>query len=92
MTILFQTLIVPLYTLKIQTGLENTLWPLIVLDQKDMFTLPVGLAIMKGYSIWKVPWGEVMAASFVASVPVLVLFLLMQRHFIGGLQFGSVKG
>ena len=47
---------------------------------------------MRGYSIWKVSWGEVVAASFIACVPILLIFLVLRRHFVGGLHIGSLTG
>lgn len=70
---------------------NDFIWPLIVLNKKLMYTLPVGLAVMQGHDLWNTPWGHTMAAAFVASVPVLVVFVLMQRHFISGLHLGAIK-
>ena len=71
---------------------NDFIWPLIVLNDKMMYTLPVGLAVLKGHALWNTPWGQVMAASFMASLPVLIMFILMQRRFISGLQMGAIKG
>jgi hypothetical protein len=49
-------------------------------------------AIMHGHSIQKVSWGEVVAASFIARVPILPIFLVPQRRVIGGLRIGSLAG
>jgi multiple sugar transport system permease protein len=37
-------------------------------------------------------WNEIMAMSILGSIPVLALFLFLQRYFLGGLTSGSVKG
>jgi len=47
---------------------------------------------MHGHSIWKVSRGEVVAASFVACVPIRLIFLVLQRHFVGGLHVGRIEG
>jgi ABC-type glycerol-3-phosphate transport system permease component len=47
---------------------------------------------MRGHSIWKVSWGEVVAASFIACVPILLIFLVLRRHVFGRLQVGSLTG
>lgn len=69
---------------------NDFLWPLIVLADQHLFTLPVAVAsIAREHSAD----GELMmAASVVTTLPVLVLFLALQRFYIGGLLGGSVKG
>ena len=52
-------------------------------------TIPVGIAMLKGEQSYE--WNVLMAMSLVASVPVLVLYLLGQRYFISGLSSGGVK-
>jgi ABC-type glycerol-3-phosphate transport system permease component len=70
---------------------NDFVWPLIVLNDKAMYTLPVGLAAMKGFNIWQTPWGYTMAAAFLASAPILVVFSLMQRQLVSGLYLGAVR-
>jgi ABC-type glycerol-3-phosphate transport system permease component len=53
-------------------------------------TAPVALTSFANE--FSVDWGATMAASVVLTVPVVVLFLLLQRYFIGGLTSGAVKG
>lgn len=69
---------------------NDFMWPLIVLSDQSLQTLPVALA---GLSREHVQDNELMmAGSVVTVVPVLLLFLLLQRHYIQGLLLGSVKG
>ena len=69
---------------------NDFMWPLIVLSDQDMQTLPVALA---GLSREHVMDNELMMAGSVVTVlPVLVLFLVLQRYYIQGLLLGSVKG
>jgi multiple sugar transport system permease protein len=87
-------LLVPiLVTLGIFTFLgtwNDFMWPLIVLSDRDLQTLPVALA---GLSREHVQDNELMMAGSVVTVlPVLVLFLALQRHYIQGILMGSVKG
>jgi multiple sugar transport system permease protein len=87
-------LLVPiLVTLGIFTFLgtwNDFMWPLIVLSDRDLQTLPVALA---GLSREHVQDSELMmAGSVVTVVPVLVLFLALQRYYIQGILMGSVKG
>jgi multiple sugar transport system permease protein len=66
------------------------LWPLIMLTDDDMHTLPVALASMSREHVQDT---EMMMAGAVLTVlPVLVLFLALQRYYIQGLLAGSVKG
>jgi ABC-type glycerol-3-phosphate transport system permease component len=53
-------------------------------------TVPVAIALFRGR--YQVPWGEVLAASVVATAPVVLLVLLMQRRIVSGLTAGAVKG
>jgi multiple sugar transport system permease protein len=66
------------------------MWPLIVLTDRDMQTLPVALA---GLSREHVQDNELMMAGSVLTVlPVLALFLSMQRFYLRGIMVGSIKG
>ena len=56
----------------------------------DMYTLPVGIASMDGE--FRVAWNEMMAGAIIASLPALVLYLLLQKWFVKGLTAGAVKG
>jgi len=54
-------------------------------------TIPVGIALFEGLH-GQVPWGQIMASSVIAIIPVLFLIAFFQRYIIGGLTRGSVKG
>jgi ABC-type glycerol-3-phosphate transport system permease component len=58
--------------------------------EKEMKTLPIGLAEFS--SEFDTDWGAVMAASFVMTLPIALIFLVMQRMFVGGLMSGATKG
>ncbi len=93
-TSIIAPLLVPiLVTLGIFTFLgtwNDFMWPLIVLSDRDLQTLPVALA---GLSREHVQDSELMmAGSVITVVPVLVLFLALQRYYIQGILMGSVKG
>jgi trehalose/maltose transport system permease protein len=55
-------------------------------------TVPVAIALLGGASQFEVPWGNIMAASVIVTVPLVVLVLVFQRKIITGLTAGSVKG
>jgi ABC-type sugar transport system, permease component len=69
---------------------NDFLWPLIVTNSDKMRTLPVGLALLQQKTAINV--GPTMAGTVLTSLPMIVIFLLMQRRFIEGLTAGSVKG
>jgi trehalose/maltose transport system permease protein len=55
-------------------------------------TVPVGIAIMSGASAHELPWGNIMAASVMVTLPLVVLVLIFQRRIVSGLTAGAVKG
>ncbi|MEE8493197.1 MAG: carbohydrate ABC transporter permease [Nitrospirales bacterium] len=63
---------------------------LLILTQPDKQTLPVGIALFQGE--FTMPWGELAAASVMATLPLVFLVLLFQRWIISGLSAGAVKG
>ncbi|MBW4438640.1 MAG: carbohydrate ABC transporter permease [Pleurocapsa minor GSE-CHR-MK-17-07R] len=68
---------------------NSFLWPLLMLRNEAMFTLPVGLAFLEGAFTGNLR--TVAAGVMVATVPIILLFLVFQRQFIRGLS-GAVKG
>ncbi len=69
---------------------NDFMWPLIVLTDDAKYTLPVAVANLVGEHVQDT---ELMMASSVLTVlPVLILFLALQRHYIAGIMMGSVKG
>ena len=55
-------------------------------------TVPVAIALLSGASQQEIPWGPIMAASVVVTVPLIVLVLIFQRKIVAGLTAGGVKG
>lgn len=66
------------------------LLPLIVLRDKPLFTLGVGLIYLDGEYVKQ--WGQIMAAYFLAALPLIVIFLFTMRLFVKGLSQGAIKG
>ncbi|MBO1081627.1 carbohydrate ABC transporter permease [Roseomonas sp. 573] len=82
-----------LAALAIFTFLSNWsafLWPLIVTNDRTLYTLPVGLAFFSGEN--STEWPLVMAGAAVATVPTLLLFLFFQRQIIRGIALTGLKG
>ena len=55
-------------------------------------TVPVAIALLSGATQYEIPWGNIMAASVIVTVPLVVLVLIFQRKIISGLTAGGVKG
>jgi lactose/L-arabinose transport system permease protein len=68
---------------------NNYLWPLLISTDRAMFTAPVALGSLIGLT--KVSWGGIMAGAVLLTAPMLVVFLLLQRHFIAGIAAGAIK-
>ena len=94
---IFWSIVVPgivpiLATLAIWTFLatwNDFMWPLIVLSDDRRYTLPVALANLVGEHVQDTEL--VMAGSVLTVLPVLVVFLVLQRYYIQGILAGSVK-
>lgn len=66
------------------------LWPSIVLSKQTMYTLPVGLTHLQ--SAFSANWRYIAAGSIISIVPILIVFLALQKYFIEGSTQGAVKG
>jgi len=55
-------------------------------------TVPVAIALLSGASQYETPWGIIMAASVIVTVPLIILVLIFQRKIVAGLTAGGVKG
>jgi multiple sugar transport system permease protein len=68
---------------------NDFMWPLIVLSDSSLFTLPVALASLSREHVQDSEL--MMAGSVITILPALLLFLALQRHYLQGLTMGSVK-
>jgi multiple sugar transport system permease protein len=76
-----------------QASWEDFMGPLLYLQREDKYTLQLGLRQFEAAAGGLPAWNELMAASLVVMIPVIVVFLLFQRYFIEGVQIaGSLKG
>ena len=69
---------------------NSFIWPLLMLNTEDRYTIPVALNTMIGLS--RVDYSGLMLGSLLATLPLLVLFLVFQKQFVAGLLGGAVKG
>lgn len=68
----------------------NFMWPLIVLNSHEKFTLPVGLAYFQ--SLHHTDWTLLMAGSVMMILPILIVFIAGQRYFVEGIKLTGIKG
>lgn len=66
------------------------LWPSVVLTNKAMYTLPVGVNDLQG--MFSANWRIIAAGSLISIIPIIIFFLALQRYFISGENEGAVKG
>ena len=69
---------------------NSFLWPLIAVSSPDNFTLPLGLQAL--YGAQNHQYNLVMAGAILATIPALVIFIVLRRQLVEGLSAGSVKG
>jgi ABC-type glycerol-3-phosphate transport system permease component len=69
---------------------NNFLWPQVILHKSERFTLPIALNQLVG--LQQQNYGTLMAGTLLSILPVILLFLLLQKEFVAGLTAGAVKG
>ena len=70
-------------------GWNEYMFALILMTNDRLKTLPVGIGMMNGY--YRIMWNDLMAASIVSSIPLLLIFLFLQKYFVSSLTAGAVK-
>jgi trehalose/maltose transport system permease protein len=97
--IIFQVFMPLLWPALVSTGLlafigawNEFLFALTFVVEDAKRTVPVGLSLIAGDSAFELPWGSIMAASVMVTVPLLLLVMVFQRKIISGLTAGAVKG
>jgi multiple sugar transport system permease protein len=69
---------------------EDFFWPLIIVSSPDHYTAPLGLALFVVKN--RTEWDVVMAGSVIATLPMLIVFIIFQRRFIQGIAVSGLKG
>jgi multiple sugar transport system permease protein len=69
---------------------NDLLWPLVAITDDTTFTLQVGLASFQGTR--RTEWSQLMAGNVIATLPLIVAFLVAQRRFIATMTFTGLKG
>jgi ABC-type glycerol-3-phosphate transport system permease component len=70
---------------------NNYLWPLIILRSPQNYTILLAVNTISSAK-FNTPWGAIMAGSTLAILPLVIVFLLLQKYIVSGLMVGSVKG
>ncbi len=66
------------------------LWPLIVTTSPGLYTVPVGLASLSGE--FQTDWEMIMTGASIATIPTLVVFIVLQRQIVNGIMLAGLKG
>lgn len=72
------------------TAWNEFMFALILVTKDSMRTVPVAISLFPGQ--FTVPWGDMAAASVVATVPIVIVVLICQKKIVAGLTSGAVKG
>jgi trehalose/maltose transport system permease protein len=98
LTILFRVFLPLLGPALVSTGLlafiaawNEFLFALTFILTDQQRTVPVAIALLSGASVYELPWGHIMAASVIVTVPLVLLVLVFQRRIVAGLTAGAVK-
>lgn len=76
--------------LQFQGTWNNFFWPLVILQERENWTLPLGITLFK--TQYFTIWPDLMAVVVMATIPILILYLVFQRHFVEGVAASGVKG
>ena len=97
--IIFQVFMPLLWPALVSTGLlafigawNEFLFALTFIVEDDQRTVPVGISLIAGATAFEIPWGSIMAASVIVTLPLLLLVLVFQKKIVSGLTAGAVKG
>jgi multiple sugar transport system permease protein len=69
---------------------EDFYWPLLIISSPEKYTAPLGLALFVVKN--RTQWDVLMAGSVIATIPMVVVFILFQRRFIQGIAVSGLKG
>lgn len=97
--IIFEVFMPLLAPAMVSTGLlafigawNEFLFALTFVSEDTQRTVPVGISLITGATAYEIPWGSIMAASVIVTVPLVILVLAFQRMIVSGLTAGAVKG
>ena len=68
---------------------NSFLWPLLIIDDPNLMTLPLGISTLQGE--YSTAWNQIMAGSVISIVPILLVYLVAQRQFVQGIALSGLK-
>ena len=71
---------------------NDYLWPLVSAQKRDLFTITLGLAAIQSNFAQSEALGRLMASGVLASLPIVAVFLMFQRHVVQAMSAGGTKG
>ena len=86
---LAKPLVAVMSLLAFMTQWNDFLWPLITLRDPDLYTLPVAMSYLQGQ--FDADYGGLMAMALVSCVPLLVVFVVLQRYFVAGFARSGIR-
>jgi multiple sugar transport system permease protein len=85
--------LVALIIFSFQGNWNEFMHPLIVISQRqELFTLPLGLALLRGGMGQNLQWNAILAGSLLTTLPMALIFLFFQRYFVEGISYSGLKG
>lgn len=85
--------LVALIIFSFQGAWNDFMHPLIVVPTaQSLWTLPLGLALLRGKMGQNLIWNSLMAGSMLTTLPMAIIFLIFQRYFIEGISYSGIKG
>ena len=69
---------------------NDFLWPLIVVNQSNLFTLPVGLSSFQGENVTQ--WQNILAITVLSLIPMTIMFVVLQKHLVKGIATTGLNG
>jgi trehalose/maltose transport system permease protein len=97
--IIFQVFMPLLWPALVSTGMlafigawNEFLFALTFVNDDMQRTVPVSISLISGANAYEIPWGSIMAASVIVTVPLVLMVLVFQRKIVSGLTAGAVKG
>jgi multiple sugar transport system permease protein len=90
---LAQPALITLTIITFQGNWNEFMNPLIVIStRRDLYTLPLGLALLRGEVGKNLPWNTILAGSIITTLPMAIIFIFFQRYFIEGISYSGIKG
>ncbi|NJD28673.1 MAG: carbohydrate ABC transporter permease [Chloroflexi bacterium] len=78
--------------LQFQGTWNGFFWPVILLRDRDHYTIPIGLLFFRESGGFSTNWPPLMAVVVIATIPILILYIFFQRYFVEGVAASGVKG